>query len=50
MVRFLPKSIEIFVKTNQSEWREKMAQNHQIQNGGFGVILVSVPLSQFKNL
>ena len=47
MVRSLPKSIEIFVKT--SDWRKKMAQN-QIQNGGFGVILVSVPLSQFKNL
>ena len=38
MVRSLPKSIEIFVKTNQSDWREKMAQNHQIQNGGFGVM------------
>ncbi len=38
MVRSLPKSIDILIKTNQSDWREKMAQNHQFQNGGFGVM------------
>ena len=38
MVRSLPKNIEIFVKTNQTDWREKMGQNHQVQNGGFGVM------------
>ena len=38
VVRSQPKGIDVFVKTNSREWREKMGQNYQIQNGGFGVM------------